>query len=319
MNRKFNQSLAVAAAISRIASNNTSGAAEILRQAGATFTLLKASSSSCESLDQSIQAILETCTALASGQPDMTPLLHLASAALSGARSASDPNDSFERAETAALAFIANAERAARLAALHAVKLIRDGATILTHSRSSTVLAAFIEAKRAGLDFSVVATESRPMLEGRALAEAVAREGIPVTVIADAAASLQMERVNLVLMGADKITPLKLINKIGTHMIALAARERGLSLHAVCDGSKFISEDFFGSPIRRSGNAGELWPDAPGGVAVDNRYFESTSLQSFAGIVTEDGALSIDEAARRAEEASIDIGLAAALGSMRGN
>ena len=45
-----------------------------------------------------------------------------------------------------------------------------------------------------------------------------------------------------------------------------------------------------------------------------NRYFEPTPLACFTGIVTEDGALSITEAARRAEEASIDNALVRALG-----
>jgi hypothetical protein len=41
-------------------------------------------------------------------------------------------------------------------------------------------------------------------------------------------------------------------------------------------------------------------------VAVVNRYFEPTPLAFFTGILTEDGALSIKEVARRAEQAAID-------------
>ncbi len=306
-------------AINQISSDNTSGAAEILRRAGAVFTLLNdgASEHGAGNLELAQQAVIETCTALAFAQSDMTPLLRLASAALSAARIATGARDSLKRAEDAALNFVANAERAAHDAALHSATLIRDSATVLTHSRSSTVLAAFVEAKRAGRDFSVVVTESRPMVEGRALAEAVASQGIPVTLIADAAASLAMDEVDLVMVGADKITPVNLVNKIGTRMIALAARERGLPLYALCDSSKFIREDYFGAAIRHPGSADELWPDGPRGVVVVNRYFEPTPLACFTGIVTEDGALSITEAARRAEAASIDNALVSALGILR--
>jgi translation initiation factor 2B subunit (eIF-2B alpha/beta/delta family) len=151
------------------------------------------------------------------------------------------------------------------------------------------------------------------MLEGRDMAAALAGQDIPVTFIADAAASLALDSVNLVIVGADKVTPVDLINKIGTRMIALAARERGLSVFAICDSSKFISEDYFRDVLPRSRSAGELWPEAPGGVSVVNRYFEPTPLAAFAGVVTEDGVLSIDETARRAEQSSIDIALVRAL------
>src|SRR5687768_15310023 len=52
----------------------------------------------------------------------------------------------------------------------HAEPLVTNGAVIVTHSRSSTVLAALRRAKRAGRLFDVVVPESRPNLEGRTLA-----------------------------------------------------------------------------------------------------------------------------------------------------
>jgi ribose 1,5-bisphosphate isomerase len=152
------------------------------------------------------------------------------------------------------------------------------------------------------------------MLEGRVLAEAIAGQDIRVTLIADAAASIAMEQVDLVMVGADKITPVNLVNKIGTRMIALAARERGLPVYALCDTSKFIRDDCFGLGIRDLGGANELWPAAPRGVAVVNRCFEPTPLAFFTGIITEDGALSIEEVARRAEQAAIDKELVNAFG-----
>ncbi len=296
------------AAISQIASDNTSGAAEILRRAGAVFTLLNTRSSGqgANTSELAQQAVVQTCLALALAQPDMSALLRLASAALSAARIATGSRESLKAAQDAALNFIGNAERGARDTALHGAALIRDGAAVLTHSRSSTVLAAFLEAKRRGRDFSVVATESRPMLEGRVLAEAIAGQDIRVTLIADAAASLAMEQVDLVMVGGDKITPVNVVNKIGTRMIALAARERGLPVYALCDTSKFIREDYLGPGIRGLGGAVELWPEAPQGVAVANHYFEPTPLAFFTGIITEDGALSIQEVARRAEREAID-------------
>ncbi|HSQ20936.1 MAG TPA: hypothetical protein VLR92_11250 [Blastocatellia bacterium] len=307
------------AAIKQIASDNASGAAEILRHAGAVFGLLKAASAEIAvgNLERAQKAVIETGVAIALAQPAMSPLLKLASAVISAARIATSAAESLESAENAALDFVEKAKRGARDSASRAVTMISDGATVLTHSRSSTVLAAFVEARLGGKKFSVVATESRPMLEGRSLAGSLSDSDISVTLIADAAASLAMEQVDLILVGSDTITPANVVNKIGTRMIALAARERGLPMYAICDTSKFICEESVGLKSRHSGTESELWPETPSGVKVLNSYFEPTPLANFTAIITEDGALSIEEAARRAREASIDEELLKALEVLR--
>lgn len=305
-------------AIDKIVADNTSGAAEILCRAADIFSLLSPEQTGSSSLtvEQARKTVLDTSVALVLAQPDMSPLLRLASAAVGAARNAGNAADVFRSAQKAARGFIADAELAGGAAASHAAKLIPNGATVLTHSRSSTVLVALIEARRQGKDFSVIATESRPMLEGRASARKLAAEGVHVSLIADAAAAQLMDEVNLVLVGADKVTPEYLLNKIGTRMIALAARERAVPAYAVCDTSKFIAADYFsGSNLYRSSD--ELWPDAPPGVAVVNRYFEPVPLALFAAIIAEDGELSADETARRTERASIDRVLIDALARYR--
>lgn len=305
------------AAIKRIAIDNTSGAAEILNQAGDVFSLLNTGQPDA-SAEQAHRAVFETCIALARAQPAMSPLLRMASAVILAARKATTPQEVLMSAETAARGFRWSAERAAHTAAQRAARMITAGAKVLTHSRSSTVMEAFLEARRAGTEFSVIATESRPMFEGRALAEELA-DLVHVTLIADAAASLAMAEVDLVLVGADMLAPAYLVNKIGTRMIALAARERERPIYAVCDTSKFISGDYMGHTPRRERAAAELWPDAPAGITVMNRYFEPIPLGYFTGIVTEDGTLSGDDAARRAEEASIDEALMELLARLPGS
>ncbi len=308
---------ALANAIREVASDNTSGAAEILRKAGAAFTHLNAlSGQTFDEKGLSREDLLQTCVAVASAQPQMTSLLRLAQTAWAAARVSDESRIRFHRAELAALDFIANAEQASETAARHASALIREGGKVLTHSRSSTVLSVFMHARDAGKGFSVVATESRPMFEGRTLAAALAGESIPVTLIADAAAGLLLNEVDLVLLGADTVTTSNLVNKIGTQMIALAARECDLPLYAVTDSSKFINQNYFDSE-GRTGDAAELWDGAPAGISVINRYFEMTPLERFKGVVTEEGVLSIADAARRAEDAAIDNELLSALGALR--
>jgi translation initiation factor 2B subunit (eIF-2B alpha/beta/delta family) len=290
--------------INQIASNSTSGAAEILRLAGEVFAQLRFHQSDlCQgSVEQAQKAIFETSIALVRAQPDMSPLLRLASVAISAATTATSAQDALKSAEDQALKFIENAERAGRRAALHAANLILNGTTVMTHSRSSTVLTALVQAKLDGRDFSVVATESRPGLEGRTLAQALALQDIHVSLIADPEASLAMSDVDVVLVGADTITQEVLVNKIGTRMLGLAARERGLPFYAVCDTSKFINGEYWRRPVRGEGSV---------------NYFEATPLAQFTGIITEEGVLSSEEAARRAERASIDKQLSDALEELR--
>lgn len=284
-------------ALRDIASDNRSGAAEILARAVEVFSLLAAHDREKHAtVERACRPVLEICAALVQAQPDMAPLANLASRVAVATAAATSADAVVNIAREAAIDFRNRAARAVADTTRHAADLIAEGATLLTHSRSSTVLAAFITARRQGRRFSVIATESRPLFEGRQLARELAAEGIEVTLIADAAAAVVMGRVDFVLVGADKITPDAVINKIGTTMIALAARERGIRIYAACDTSKFIRSPGL-TFTEESRRPDELWPDAPDKIKVLNRYFEPTPLGLFTAIITEDGAVAPEEAA----------------------
>lgn len=288
----------LAAAVERIASDKESGAAEILRSSAEAFSLLEAEEIS--TAEEGQRLVMEFGIALVRAQPLMAPLINLANEAISAATA--NPDRATISAAGAARDFIRKAERATIDAAARAADLIKGGTAVLTHSRSSTVLDAFTLAHSTGAHFDVVATESRPLLEGRTLASELARAGIKVSLIADAAAVLMIDRIDMVLLGADKIAPEYLINKIGTRMIALAARARGCAVYAVADTSKFINATETFSFADRQRSAGEIWPDAPPTVTVLNPHFEPVPLDHFTAIIAEDCLLSSEEAARRAKE-----------------
>ena len=115
--------------------------------------------------------------------------------------------------------------------------LIPDGAHVLTTSYSSTVLAALTAAK--GRLGGVTCCESRPLCEGAALARALAAAGVPgVAVITDAQAAAFVATADLVLLGADSLTEAGAANKVGSKLVALAAREEGVPVYACCDSGK---------------------------------------------------------------------------------
>lgn len=291
------------AAIRQIACDNTAGAAELLRRAADVYSLLaeERSNSACSSVEHAIRKVIEASVALLGAQPGMAPLARLASAAVEAAIGCSREDEVFNHAQAAAQTFALRATRAGEAASAHAAELVPDGSRVLTHSRSSTVLLAFKLALTAGKHLTVIATESRPMMEGRTLAAELSREGISVVLIADAAAAQGIEQADFVLLGADRVTTSDVVNKIGTRLIALAAREAGKPVHVVCDTSKFIgsTEGFQNEWLRH--DRFELWSDAPDEIEVLNTYFETTPLFLFNSIITELGTTRPQETAQLAE------------------
>ncbi|KAI8467982.1 MAG: hypothetical protein J3K34DRAFT_471205 [Monoraphidium minutum] len=119
----------------------------------------------------------------------------------------------------------------------HIDALLPAGARVMTTSYSSTLLAALAAAApRLG---GVVCCEARPLCEGAALARALAAAGVGgVTVITDAQASAHLGSVNLVLLGADALSEAGAVNKVGSKLLALAAREEGVPVYVACDSGK---------------------------------------------------------------------------------
>ena len=305
-------------AIRDIGCDNTAGAAEILSRAAEVYAELMAEqrNRTCLSAEHAMRRLIQASVALLAAQPGMAPLARLASVAVDDAAKSSRADEAIERALSAARAFAENAVRAGEAAAAHAVELIPDHAKALTHSRSSTVLLVLKLALKAGRHPVVIATESRPMMEGRALAAELSQMGATVTLIADADAASGVEQADVVLVGADTVTASHVVNKIGTRLIAHAARELGTPVYAVCDTSKFICSIDALAGLRRPHAKTELWPDAPDGVEVLNTYFEATPISFFTSIVTEHGTTRPEEAAGLAKRFALsDLLLEAICGS----
>lgn len=94
-------------------------------------------------------------------------------------------------------------------------KFITDGCTILIHSFSRAVHQTLIEALNAKKNFTVYVTESAPNKNGVEMYECLRKDNINVTLILDAAVGYIMERVDLVLVGAEGVAESGgIINKV---------------------------------------------------------------------------------------------------------
>lgn len=278
-------------AIATIAADNLSGAAQIADRA-ADILLRRASTGEAASPDAFRQEILMTGWALIRAQPTMAPLVNLVNTVLWKIEQRDTPSGLRQAVTQATEEFKRQSHHHALLVAEGALTLIGDGSRIVTLSHSSTVHHALIHAQRAGRRFSVVCGEARPALEGRETAVLFASSGIPVTLVVDTVAIAAVEDADLVLVGADMLSTKGLVNKVGSRALALAANAAHVPFYTLCGSTKFLPPGYH-PPDQTSWPADEVWPDAPPGVTIDNRYFDCTPLELIAGIVTERGILPV--------------------------
>jgi methylthioribose-1-phosphate isomerase len=116
--------------------------------------------------------------------------------------------------------------------------ILPDSACVLTHCNISGELVAVAQLSREmGKGISVIATETRPYLQGsRLTAWELTLAGISVALIPDCAVAQVMDRgeINAVVVGSDRCAQNgDVINKVGTYPLALMAKEYGIPFYAL--------------------------------------------------------------------------------------
>lgn len=236
------------------------------------------------------RAAVEVCRA----QPSMGALWNLAAAALFS-------ETLFER-------LAARAARSTAAAARVVSDLLAgDTRRIVTCSRS-----AIVEAVIRTLRVPASCAESRPALEGRALAADLARDRLHVTVVSDAAIGSDLRAGDVVLVGADAIAAEWFINKTGTGQLCAAAMLAGIPAYVVAGLEKCVRPEIAAALTLRADVPATLWADAPEGVVVENVLFERVSHDRVAGVISDAGVLAGDMIAH-ACEASLPAAAARAL------
>jgi len=281
-------------ALKAIRDDNISGASELVHKA-VQYLILFSEIPTDPSPSGFKRELLDLIQRLVSTQPTMAPFLNLANAILMGIEQVEDVEAIKEAMGEAARAFLRGLREIPRRVAIHAASLLGDQDAILTHSYSSTVFEAIRFAANAGRDLKVICTESRPALEGVALAKKLAAEGMRVHLAPDSAAPSLLREADLLLTGGDAISPLGLVNKIGTYGIAIAARANGVPFYALCGTDKILTEGLADRLRIEPKDPGEVLPIPHPGVEVINHYFDITPIEFLSGVVTEEGIWQGDE------------------------
>jgi methylthioribose-1-phosphate isomerase len=184
-------------------------------------------------------------------------------------------------------------------------ELIKDGFTVMTHCNAGalatagygTALGVIRAAKEQGKKIEVIATETRPLLQGSCLtAWELMQDKIPVTLITDSMAGHFMSRgkVDCVIVGADRIAANgDTANKIGTYTLAVLAKENGIPFYVAAptstidlslkSGAEIPIEER--NPEEVTGIKGVRL--APAGVTAANPAFDVTPHRYITAIITE--------------------------------
>lgn len=187
--------------------------------------------------------------------------------------------------------------------------IVPDAARILTHCNAGalatagygTALGVIRSAAREGRVRRVIASETRPFLQGaRLTAWELLQDGIPTALITDsmAGALMQQGEVDLVIVGADRIAANgDVANKIGTYGLAVLARAHEVPFYVAAPLSTVDLETAVGDEIPIEQRPAEELVTiagrriAPEGVEVLHPAFDVTPASLVSGLITEAGLL----------------------------
>jgi methylthioribose-1-phosphate isomerase len=156
---------------------------------------------------------------------------------------------------------IAASEAMARLGADLLLELCGPAPRLLTHCNTGglasvtlgTALATVAELRRRGIDVSVIASETRPLLQGARLTTwELGRLGVAHRVAVDGAGPFLMARgeVDAVIVGADRVCAnFDVVNKIGTYAHALGAQAAGIPFVVVAPESTVDTQTLTGRDV----------------------------------------------------------------------
>ena len=186
--------------------------------------------------------------------------------------------------------------------------LFDNNDTIMTHCNAGalatvaygTALGVVRAIKESGKNIKVIATETRPVMQGSRLTTfELKHEGIDVSLIPDTAVGYTMANglINKIVVGADRILSTgHVFNKIGTYQIAIIAKQHNIPFYVAAPLSTFdlnsntedvVIEQRKASEVTSIGNK----KTAPDGINVINPAFDMTPPELISGIITEKGVI----------------------------
>ena len=180
---------------------------------------------------------------------------------------------------------------------------IEDGDIIMTFAKSSIVEQTLVEAFRRGKKFRVIVVDSRPLLEGKNLARALADLGLEVQYSLTHGISHVIRHATKVLLGAHAMMSTGLYSRVGTALVAMSAKEANVPVIVCCESFKLTERVALDSFVHNEvAPAEELviqgktssplskWEDIPN-LQLLNLMYDLTPAEYVNMVVTEYGII----------------------------
>jgi translation initiation factor eIF-2B subunit delta len=246
----------------------------------------------------------EIASIVLAGQPTMAPVIRVVNTALLAAHSKNSLDATVSLVRSVCQEWLELLDAGKEQIAANGVSLLPRRGRVVTISTSSDVERVLLSANERGYELQVTVLESRPRLEGRSLAAALAGRGIPTRVVVDAAAHIAVREADVWLSGADSLTPNGVVNKAGTALLGLSGAYHRVPGVVVCSTAK-IWPAALGDPPVLPQDASEVWENPPPGVTIENPYFDLTPWAYVKAVATEQDVYSPDEIVSYSNKADI--------------
>jgi translation initiation factor eIF-2B subunit delta len=243
--------------------------------------------------------------ALVGAQPSMAPMTNLVNHLFSVIESLQDQKAIKAKGIAAVQGFLEDLTQGVKRIKAHVLPILQGKRRAMTHSYSSTIIALLGQAQ--GIE--VICPEARPLCEGLRTARELGAKGIRTRIVVDSAAPSLMGECDVVIVGADAITPEGVVNKIGTYALALAARERKVPFYVLAGTEKFLPPPFAQSLRIEEKDPKEITQETIPHGRVENRYFDITPLHLITGVVTQEGVIAGKEIQKVLKGMTISKGL----------
>lgn len=157
--------------------------------------------------------------------------------------------------------------------------------SVITLSRSGTVLGILQLWHQKNKKLKVVVCESRPNYEGRLMAKDLAVNSINVELITDAMMGLYISKIDAAIIGADVVLNNgNIVNKVGSKTLALLCNEYKKPFYVVTSRSKLSNKKSF---KQRQENPKEIFDQRIKNLTVCNIYFEEIEKKLITKIFTD--------------------------------
>ncbi len=277
--------------------------------AGAYAVALGALAIETNSRDEFLDKLDEVCRETASTRPTAKNLFRAIDRMREAARDSGSVDEIKTRLVNEAIRIHREETKATERLSELGAGLIQDGFTVLTHCNAGslattgygTALGVIKKAAEQGKSIRVIATETRPLLQGaRLTCWELKKANIPAKLITDSMAGyfMRLGATSCVIVGADRIAANgDTANKIGTYTLAVLAKENGVPFYVAAPTSTIDPSVPSGDEIpieERSPEEVTCFQGvciAPEGFPAANPAFDVTPHRYITAIITEKGII----------------------------